>query len=110
MRVLGVDYGRSRTGVAVSDPHRVTCSPVAVLVVKDQDSLAAEIARLAEEYEVSEIVLGLPRPLSGGSNSQMEEVLGFKALLEKHTVAQVVLWDERFTTVLARRGRRQGAD
>ena len=96
--------------MSLSDPHGVTCSPLAVLAAKDHHRLAREIARLAEEYEVREIVLGLPRPLGGGTNAQMEEVMQFKAVLEKYTAINVVLWDERFTTVLARRGRRSETD
>ncbi|MCX8032838.1 MAG: Holliday junction resolvase RuvX [Thermoleophilia bacterium] len=110
LRILGVDYGRTRTGISLSDPHGITCSPLTVIIERDRERLAEGIAHLVEEYGVSEVVLGLPRPLGGGRNTQTEEVLEFKAVLEKHTTAKVVLWDERFTTVLARRGRRSGVD
>ena len=108
MRVLGVDLGKTRTGLALSDPLGITCRPLEVLVERDSARVAESIAALAKEYGADRIVLGLPRPLRGGRNQQMEEVLAFKALLERCTEVPVVLWDERFTSKLAERGRRPG--
>jgi len=110
MRVLGVDYGSSRTGLALSDPLGITCGPLGTLTEKNDERLLAEIARTAAEHQVQRIVVGLPRPLSGGTNRQTDETLAFKRRLEQAVVVPVVMYDERFTSKLAERGgRRAGA-
>lgn len=108
MRVLAVDFGRRRTGLALSDPVGITCRPLEVLVEQDQSRLARLIAAVAQENEVERVVLGLPRPLRGGRNQQMDEVIGFKSVLDRHVGVPVVLWDERFTSKLAQRRREVG--
>lgn len=105
MRVLGVDFGHSRTGLALSDPMRVACRPFDILVERDEERLVARIVGVAQDEEVGEIVVGLPRPLSGGTNRQMEDVLLFVEQLKRATTLPVVTWDERFTSKLAEKGR-----
>jgi putative Holliday junction resolvase len=105
VRVLGVDFGRSRTGLALSDPVGVTCHPFDILVERDEERLVAKIVGVAQDEEVGEIVVGLPRPLSGGTNRQMEDVLLFVERLKEATALPVVTWDERFTSKLAEEGR-----
>ena len=105
MRVLGVDFGGSRTGLALSDPLGVTCSPLATIVEKDEDRLVASIVAAADEQGVTQIVVGLPRPLGGGSNRQSEAAEAFRDRLEHKTTVPVRMWDERFTSKLAARGR-----
>ncbi len=111
MRFLGVDYGSSRTGLAVSDPLGVTCRPFGILAERDEDRLVAEILSAARQLEVEAIVVGVPRPLSGGTNQQLETVLDFVRHLQRDAQIQqdaqiaVSVWDERFTSSLARRGR-----
>jgi putative Holliday junction resolvase len=105
MRVLGVDFGRSRTGLALSDPLKVTCSPLTVVEEKDEDRLVERIVSTALQEDVSEIVVGFPRPLAGGTNAQCDAVMAFKARLQDATRIHVRLWDERFTSKLAGRGR-----
>ena len=101
MRVLGIDLGRSRTGLALSDPLGLICSPLDTLVEKDEELLIQRITAVAEEREVTEVVLGLPRPLFGGTNEQLESVLAFKSRLERALFVPVRTWDERFTSKLA---------
>lgn len=103
MRILGVDFGEKRTGLALSDPVGVTCRPLKVVAERDLVRLAQLIAAAAQENEAGCIVLGLPRPLRGGRNQQVEKVLGFKPLLERQAGIPVILWDERFTSKLAKR-------
>lgn len=101
MRVLGIDVGRTRTGLALSDPLEVTCSPLPVIVERNRDRLLLRLVEVAEELGVGEIVVGLPRPLKGGSNRQMEDTLEFANRLGERTGARVLTWDERYTTKLA---------
>lgn len=105
MRTLGIDLGLSRTGLALSDPLGLTCSPFGIVAERDQGRLIARIAALTEEEEVGEIVIGLPRPLAGGTNRQVESVLLFVERLKHAVGVPVVTWDERYTSKLARSGR-----
>lgn len=105
MRALGIDYGRARTGVALSDPLGVSCTPLDVLAERDDERLILRIAAVAAEEEVGEIIVGLPRPLAGGTNRQMRDVLSFVVRLESAVTMPVRTWDERFTSRLAERGR-----
>jgi len=102
MRVLGVDLGRARTGLALSDPHGLTCSPLNVLEERNREYLLQKIVRTAEEHEVMRIVVGPPRPLAGGTNAQSEEVEMFVKALATRSAVPVVTWDERYTSKLAR--------
>jgi putative holliday junction resolvase len=106
MRALGVDYGSSRTGLALSDPLGITCSPLSTLAEKDDERLIAKIVETSREQRVDRIVVGLPRPLSGGTNRQSADALAFKERLERAATIPVVMCDERFTSKLAERGRR----
>ncbi len=107
MRILGVDLGRRRTGLALSDPHALTCSPLEVLEERNEEQLLQKIMRVADEQKVVRIVVGLPRPLAGGTNTQLEAVLGFVAVLKARSPVPVTTWDERFTTKLAEEGRKR---
>ncbi len=103
--MLGVDLGRRRTGLALSDPYGLTCSPLEVVEERDEERLLLRIMEVAREQEVGEIVVGLPRPLAGGTNRQVESVLAFVAILEERAGIHVVTWDERFTSKLAEEGK-----
>ncbi|MFH0917446.1 MAG: Holliday junction resolvase RuvX [bacterium] len=105
MRILGIDLGGRRTGLALSDPLGMTCSPLEVVQERDEEQLVLRIMEVARELEVGMIVVGLPRPLAGGTNRQVESVLAFVALLEERGARPVVTWDERFTSKLAEKGR-----
>jgi putative Holliday junction resolvase len=105
VRTLGVDLGQSRTGLALSDPLGMTCRPFGIVAERDEDRLIVKIATVVEEEEVGEIVVGLPRPLSGGTNRQMESVISFTERLGHAVTVPVAVWDERFTSKLAQKGR-----
>ncbi len=108
MRILGVDLGRSRTGLALSDPHGLTCSPLEVLEERNEERLLQKIVQVAEKHEVTRIVVGLPRPLAGGTNPQSEEVTVVAEALSRRSPVPVVTWDERFTSKMAERGKVKG--
>jgi putative Holliday junction resolvase len=110
VRVLGIDLGTSRTGVAISDPLGITCTPLPVIRERDQQKVLLTVVAIADEQGADEIVVGLPRPLGGGSNQQLEAVLAFKERLGASTVKPVVTWDERFTSKLADQGGKRTAE
>src|SRR5215208_3068771 len=101
MRVMGLDVGDRRIGVAISDELGIAATPREVL--KRDGREWATIARLAEEAEVGEIVVGVPRSLRGELGPQAEKVLGFIATLRARVAVQVVECDERLSTVVAER-------
>ncbi|GAB4241913.1 MAG: Holliday junction resolvase RuvX [Thermoleophilia bacterium] len=103
-RVLAIDYGTARTGLALSDPLGVTCRPLEILREKDRRRLLARIEDVVRREAVAEIVVGLPRPLAGGSNEQLRRVEQFAQELAESASVPVKTWDERFTSKLARAG------
>lgn len=105
MRVLGLDYGDKRIGVAISDPLGITAQGVAVLgkgETFDQD--IKELKRLIKKYDgVDEIVVGLPKTMRGEVGPQAEKVLTFVAALKQEFKLNIATWDERLTTAEAER-------
>ena len=109
MRVLGIDFGSSRTGLALSDPMGVTCSPLETVEERDENRLLEKIVAVTRREEVGEIVVGFPRPLGGGSNAQSNAAVAFGTRLQAMTAVPVRMWDERFTSKLAAKGRKTQA-
>jgi len=104
MRVLGLDFGSRTVGVAVSDALMLTAQGVETIERKDENKLRKTCARIEElvaEYEVSKIVLGLPKNMNNTEGDRVEKTKEFKEMLERRTGLPVVLWDERLTTVAA---------
>lgn len=108
MRFLGVDVGGVRTGLALSDPVGITCRPLDIVYERDPDAVITAILAVAEREGVETIVVGMPRPLSGGSNEQLKTVEAFVDRLVARSSRPVGTWDERFTSKLARVGKAKG--
>ena len=101
MRVLALDYGRARTGVAVSDPTGTIAQPLCVVERADGADGLARLAALIGEHEVARVVVGLPLTLRGERGEQVRETERFVEALTDVTDVPVVTFDERFTTTLA---------
>ena len=104
MRILGLDYGSKTVGVALTDETETIASPFETIFRKEENKLRRTLARIkeiADEYGVSEVVLGYPVRLNGCESAQTEKTLAFKALLEKRLQKEVALMDERLTTLEA---------
>lgn len=104
MRIMGLDYGSKTVGVAVSDPLLITAQGIEIIRRKDENKLRQTLARIEElivEYEVSEIVLGLPKNMNDTMGDRAQLSLEFKDKLERRTGLPVAMWDERLTTVAA---------
>jgi UPF0755 protein len=108
MRVLGIDPGSRRVGVAVSDEDGIIASPHATLQVKSQVAVAAAIGALARELVAERIVIGLPLRLDGGEGESSRRARVLAALIGEHAGLPVVMWDERLTTRAAERALREG--
>ncbi len=94
-RVMAVDPGTKRVGVAISDPLRIVASPLTVL---DADSAVDELRALVDEYRPDVVVVGLPIGLSGTEGPAAERVRAFARTLSEALTVEVELFDERFTT------------
>ena len=103
MKILALDYGRARTGVAVSDPTGTVARPLCVVERAGTDDGLAELAALIANEEVARIVVGLPLTLRGSRGEQAREAEQFVEALSARTDVPVVTFDERFTTDLAER-------
>ena len=106
MRIMGLDFGSKTVGVAISDPLFLTAQGIEIVRRKAPGKLRQTLARineLKEEYEVGKIVLGFPKNMNNTEGERCEKTLEFKEMLEKRTGLEVVLWDERLTTVEADR-------
>ncbi len=100
-RVLGVDYGDVRVGLAISDPLGITAQGLDTLVInKNEKTFLNGIKRLIEEYKVKTVVMGNPKNMDGTTSNKSEKVLDLVPKIEALGV-QVMLWDERLTTVSA---------
>jgi putative holliday junction resolvase len=103
MRVLALDYGSRRIGVALSDPTRTLARPLPFLPAQADGKLAREIAALARKEEVSLILLGLPRHMNGELGEAAEKVKAFAEALRQATAIPIEFIDERLSTVQAGR-------
>jgi putative holliday junction resolvase len=105
VRILAVDYGSARTGVAVSDPTGSIASPLGIVERVGSERGMEALCALIGAQAPSTVVVGLPRPLSGGDNRQLRAVLAFIEELRSRVSVPVETYDERFTTAVAlRRG------
>lgn len=104
MRIMGLDFGSKTVGVAVSDSLLLTAQGVEIIRRKDENKLRQTLARIEElivEYEVEEIVLGLPKNMNATEGIRVELTNEFREKLERRTGLPVIMWDERLTTVAA---------
>jgi putative Holliday junction resolvase len=101
-RVLGIDVGSVRIGLAISDETCTLASPVATLR-NDARTLWTRIEREMEDRHVDRVVIGLPRHLDGTEGDAAEHARAFASELGRRTTAAIELWDERFTTAIAER-------
>lgn len=103
MRILGLDVGDKTIGVAVSDQLGWTAQGVEVIRRKNRSADLASLQRIVSEYNIEEIVVGLPKNMNGTIGERGELSMAFAEQLSKQFDIPVHLWDERLTTVAANR-------
>ena len=101
MRVMAIDYGDARTGIAISDPTGLLAGYTTVIQSRKPEFVASEIARLAREHGVEELVMGFPRNMDGSEGPRADLYRAFAGEVEAAVGLPVTLWDERRTTVEA---------
>ncbi|MBT9775567.1 Holliday junction resolvase RuvX [Clostridium sp. MCC353] len=104
MRVMGLDYGSRTVGVAVCDPLGLTAQALETITRDEENKLRPTLRRieaLIAEYKIETIVLGYPKNMDDSIGERAQKTEEFKRMLEKRTGLEVILWDERLTTVAA---------
>ncbi|SDB19581.1 Holliday junction resolvase RuvX [Eubacterium oxidoreducens] len=111
MRIMGLDYGSKTVGVAISDPLLITAQGVEIVRRESTKKLRRTLARIEQlirEYEVDRIVLGYPKNMDNTEGERCEKTKEFKEMLERRSGLEVLLWDERLTTVAADQAMKEG--
>jgi len=103
MRILGLDVGDKKIGISLSDSTRSIAQALKVYRRTSIEKDLNELKQVAEEHNIEEIVVGLPKDLSGAIGKKATEVMAFAEAIQKHTSITTVLWDERFSTNEANR-------
>lgn len=101
MKIMAVDYGAARTGLAVCDRTEFLASPIGVVKEKDYRTLINKVAFTAKQYEVGEIVVGYPKNMDGSIGEKAHKCEDFAEKLRVIVDIPVTLWDERQTTMQA---------
>ena len=98
-RILAIDYGDSKVGLAVNDELNITAIPIITVFYKgDREYLFSELEKYIKQYNISKIVVGMPKNMNGTIGPQAEYCLKFKEMLEEATKLEVVMIDERLTS------------
>ena len=101
MRIMAIDYGDARTGVAISDPTGLLAGYTEVIHSRKGEQVCARLAELVEQYQVEELVMGFPRNMDGTEGPRAELYRAFAGAVAGATGLTPVLWDERRTTIEA---------
>jgi putative Holliday junction resolvase len=103
VRILALDVGEKRIGLAVSDPLGITAQGLGVLIRKDRQTDLDRLLEVAREWQVQQIVVGLPRHMDGRLGRAAPQILELVETLKESLGVEVVTWEERLTTVEAER-------
>ena len=103
MRILALDHGTVRVGVAVSDELHMLAQPLEFILAEPWEALLKRLQALLKEKEVGLILIGMPRNMDGSYGPAAEKVRDFVAHLQQHIATPIKLWDERLTSALANR-------
>ncbi len=101
MKILGVDFGDSRTGLAVSDAMGFGANVLDAIKCKNIKGVAEQLVSVCGELKIERIVLGFPKNMNGSLGERAKKTKKLKALLEESLDIPIILWDERLTTVSA---------
>lgn len=104
MRILGLDYGSKTVGVAISDELLITAQSMEIIRRDSEKKIRKTFIRIDEiiaEYDIKKIVVGFPKNMNNSVGDRAEKTMEFKENLERRTGLEVILWDERLSTVSA---------
>ena len=103
MKIMAIDYGDARTGIAISDALGMLTGFTTVIHAYTQDKVAAAVAELVKTHNVEKLIMGFPKNMDGTEGPRAELYRSFAGVLEQTTGMKPILWDERRTTVDAHR-------
>ncbi len=106
-RLLAIDFGERRIGIAVTDPLQITAQARETLQVRDWREAISRIKAMAGELQIQGIVIGLPVSLNGNEGTMADKVRKFADALQREIQLPIVLWDERLTSLQAERTLRE---
>ena len=101
MKIMAVDFGDARTGLAVCDRTEFLASPVGVIEERNFNACIQQVAFAVEEYDIKEVIVGFPKNMNGSIGPKAEKCQLFSEELAKLVKVPVKLWDERRTTITA---------
>lgn len=101
MKIMSIDYGDVRTGVAMSDIRGILASPYTVIKESYQPKLVSKIIEIATDNKIEKIVIGLPRNMDGSYGYRCDECKGLGEAIKQQIDVEIVFEDERLTTVMA---------
>ena len=101
MRVMAIDYGDARTGVAISDASGMITGHTEVISEWNREKAADRVAAIVAHHKPERLVMGFPRNMDGSEGPRAELYRSFAAMLQEKTGMDVILWDERRTTIEA---------
>ena len=102
-RILAIDFGQRRVGVAISDPLQLTAQGLQTIVYSTYNGLFDKLGNIFEQYQIQKVVVGLPLHMNGSDSKRSREVRQFARKLAEQFRVELKLWDERLTSVAAER-------
>jgi putative holliday junction resolvase len=103
MRIIAIDYGERRTGLAVTDELGITAQGLDTIVAASEEEVLKKVIQIVKDYGVGKILLGLPLNMNGSESEKSQKVRAFGETLQSETSLPVIYWDERMTTMQAKR-------
>ena len=102
-RVLAIDYGEKRLGLAISDPNQIISKPLKTIILTDSQYIYNELEKIISDYEIQKLIIGLPLGMDGKNTQQTSKVEAFKENLQNKISIPVILFDERLSSVSAKK-------
>ena len=101
-RLLAIDYGEKRLGLAISDPNQIISKPLKTIILTDSQYIYNELEKIISDYEIQKLIIGLPLGMDGKNTQQTSKVEAFKENLQNKISIPVILFDERLSSVSAK--------
>ena len=102
-RLLAIDYGEKRLGLAISDPNQIISKPLKTIILSDSQYIYNELEKIISDYEIQKLIIGLPLGMDGKNTQQTSKVEAFKENLQNKISIPVILFDERLSSVSAKK-------
>mgnify|MGYP001170976902 CR=1 FL=1 len=102
-RLLAIDHGEKRVGLAISDPSRIISKPLKTLFVSDLQFFFEELLKIISDYDIEKIIIGLPIGMDGKKTQQTKKVEAFKDILQNKIDIPIIMFDERLSSISAKK-------